>query len=570
MSRSARTLTVALALGLTGSVLAGTPEIARRKPVALASDGRRLFVANAGTGSVSVVDVERRSVVGEAKVGRSVVDVALTPDGRRLLAVDAAAGELIVLDVDGPRLGVSGRLAVAADPASVSVAPDGRSAVVASKWSRRLTFVGLGPLSLTREVVLPFPARRQLRLDGRGKLVAADAFGGGLAVVDLASGAVESRRTLPAHNVGGLAVSEDGERLVLTQQYLNARADTRADDIHWGFLMTNSLRSVRLDALLTPGADVVPGGRLDHLGEPGRGAGDPSGVVVLPGGRVATALSGVNEIAVGPVERPDRDRVAVGRRPTALLADAGGKVVYAAETLDDALAFVDVDALKTIARVGLGPTPAPTEADLGERLFYDATLSHEGWMSCQSCHGDGHASALLADTLGDGSYGAPKRTLSLLGVADTAPYAWDGSVSTLEGQVRKSFRTTLQGKDPGEARAREVAAFLRTLAPPPADTPADPKAVERGRLAFGRRGCDRCHAPPTYTTAKTYDVGLTDDVGNAAFNPPSLRGVGRRDRLFHDGRARGLDEVLTRFGHPNGRDLPAGEAADLAAFLRSL
>ena len=57
----------------------------------------------------------------------------------------------------------------------------------------------------------------------------------------------------------------------------------------------------------------------------------------------------------------------------------------------------------------LGPVPAP-EPDAvarGERLFHDARLSHDGWMSCHSCHVDGHTNGLVADTLGDGSYGAP-------------------------------------------------------------------------------------------------------------------------------------------------------------------
>ena len=38
-------------------------------------------------------------------------------------------------------------------------------------------------------------------------------------------------RGVQAHNVGGMVVSGDGKRLLLTQQYLNAQADTNADDI---------------------------------------------------------------------------------------------------------------------------------------------------------------------------------------------------------------------------------------------------------------------------------------------------------------------------------------------------
>ncbi len=583
MMRVGRLVLVALAGMATGYCpergVAGPepgPLVGRRKPVALATDdgGNWLFVANRGSGTVSVVDLDRKAVVSEIAVGRALADVALTPDGRRLLAVDAGSNCLIVFDREGPRLTAVARLAVSSDPVSLAISRDGVRCSVASRWSRRLTIVDLGTApKVDRNIELPFSPRKQV-MAGVGsaeRLVVADAFGGGIAVIDPSTGAIESVRTIRAHNIGGMAVSRDGARLLLTQQSLNARADTRADDIHWGFLMTNSVRSLRLDVVLAPGADLVAGARLDHLGEPGRGAGDPSGLAALGDGRVVVALGGVNELAVGPLERPDERRIAVGRGPSAVILSPDRRVAYVADTLDDAVTVVDLASGTSLAAISLGPTPPLSLVDQGERLFHDATLSHEGWMSCQSCHTDGHASAVLADTLGDGSYGAPKRTLSLLGVSDTAPYAWDGHQATLDEQVSSSFRTTLRGKAPDADQVRAVSAYLRTLPPaPPVSTASDPSAVSRGRTVFERRRCDRCHAPPSYTTPATYDVGLFDDVGNELFNPPSLRGVSQRDRLFHDGRALGLEDVLVRFAHPDDRTMPKGDVTDLIAFLRSL
>lgn len=569
---------LAVIVGATAAFGARPAAVQRRRPVALAAaeGGRWLFVANRESGTVSVVDAAAQAVAGECAAGRSLADLALTPDGRRLLAVDQGADRLVVMDRNGADLSVAATVPVARDPVSVALTRDGRRCAVASRWSRRLTLVDLGPSPrAVKTVVLPFGPRRQVMASatpgGAERLIVADAFGGGLAVVDPVSGAVESLRTIQAHNIGGLVVSADGVRLLLSQQYLNAQADTKADDIHWGFLMTNSVRSLRLAAVLTPGADVIPGARLDHLGEPGRGAGDPSGLVALPGGRVIVALAGVDEVAVGPLESPDDRRVAVGRRPTAVVSSPDGRLAYVADTLDDAVSVVDVASGSAVTTVPLGPSPAATEVDLGERLFHDARLSHEGWMSCQSCHTDGHASAVLADTLGDGSYGAPKRTLSLLGVGATAPYAWDGHLATLDEQVVASFRTTLRGKAPDPSHVRAVTAYLRTLpAAPPVSTDADPSSVARGRAVFERRRCDRCHTPPKFTSGKSHDVGLSDGVGNTLFNPPSLLGVSQRDRLFHDGRARGLEEVFVRFAHPNDREMPEQDVADLIAFLKTL
>src|SRR5262249_35256244 len=198
--------------------------------------------------------------------------------------------------------------------------------------------------------------------------------------------------------------------------------------------------------------------------------------------------------------------------------------------------------------------------DQGEFSFYDARLSHDGWLSCHSCHSDGHTNGLLNDNLGDDSFGTPKRVLSLLGVKDTGPWAWNGSMPDLESQVRKSIRLTMRGPNPSEEQVQALAAYLRTLAPPPSRAQAgdelDPAAVGRGRELFAQQGCGRCHAPPSYTSPGTYDVGLSDEVGNTQFNPPSLRGVGHGGPFFHDNRAASLEEASTPFRHPLPRHIP--------------
>jgi cytochrome c peroxidase len=94
--------------------------------------------------------------------------------------------------------------------------------------------------------------------------------------------------------------------------------------------------------------------------------------------------------------------------------------------------------------------------------------------------------------------------------------------------------------------------------------------VETGRKLFQALDCRRCHAPPLYTTPEVYDVGLKDAAGHRQFNPPSLRGVGRRPHLFHDGSASSLEDVFVNHKHQLNRDLTKEELEDLLQFLRSL
>jgi mono/diheme cytochrome c family protein len=190
-------------------------------------------------------------------------------------------------------------------------------------------------------------------------------------------------------------------------------------------------------------------------------------------------------------------------------------------------------------------------------------------MTCHSCHTDGHTNGGRSDTLGDGSYGAPKRILSLLGVGDTGPWAWNGSMADLKSQLRQSVRSTMHGQSLSEQQLADLEAFLRTLPPPPG-RPGPEDGVRRGKAAFEKLGCNRCHVPPTYTSPRTYDVGLTDEVGKALFNPPSLRGVAHGMAFFHDNRAATLEDVFTRFRHQVSKDLPRSELDDLITFLRTL
>jgi YVTN family beta-propeller protein len=256
-----------------------------------------------------------------------------------------------------------------------------------------------------------------------------------------------------------------------------------------------------------------------------------------------------------------------------LAVSPDGEFAYVADSLDDTISVVVTATGQRPATIALGPRPELSASDRGERLFSSARLSHDGWMSCQSCHTDGHTNGLSSDTLGDGSYGAPKRVPSLLGVAATGPWTWTGSMKRLDDQVRKSIATTMHGTKPAESQVADLTAYLDSLSPPSPrlwGSGANEDAIARGRDVFRSRKCASCHEPPEYTTPQKVDVGLVDEVGNREFNPPSLRAVSRRDAFFHDGRVRALREVFAREHHPRGLELSPGEIDDLVAFLGAL
>lgn len=543
-----------------------------RRPVALAlsPDGRWLYVANHRSGSLSVIDTRRLQIHSELDLGGRLAEVVLLPRGDALLVLDEARDELLVLARDGPRLAVKERVPTSPHPVSLVLDRGGQRCFVAALWSRRVDVIALAPARRKSRrlssIELPFQPRVQLLLPGRERLVVADSFGGQLAVISLARGRVEALESLRAHNIRGLAATADEAHILISHQAVNEHAATRRDDVLWGSLMSNVLTTVTTRSLV----DRQPGVEIEEvvdLGEFANPAADP-GALLVTETQVMVALEGVGKVALGATGWPRFDHVAVGRRPRALERDPRG-LLYVANAFSDSVSVIEVETRRSRAEISLGPQPALTLADRGELLFYDANRSLLGWMSCHSCHTDGHANGQRSDTLGDGSYGAPKRVPSLMHVGETGPWAWDGSVSVLAAQIAKSMQTTLRATEPSARDVEALEAFLHTLTAPRNPNPADPEAVARGRRVFDAHRCQRCHTPPTFTSPRSRDVGLPDEEGRTRFNPPSLLGVSHRSSFFHDGRGRSLRQVFTVHQHPRGR-LAEDEVEDLLAFLRSL
>ena len=226
--------------------------------------------------------------------------------------------------------------------------------------------------------------------------------------------------------------------------------------------------------------------------------------------------------------------------------------------------------------IQLGPTRQVSVREHGERLFFDARLSLDGWFSCHSCHADGHTNSLLNDNLGDHTFGAPKRIPSLLGVAQTSPWGWNGQQHSLEQQLLSSLKTTMRG--PTEMQAgpnlQALKLYLQSLSPAPSLRHAREQANvllhNEGRCIFELRNCHRCHPPPYYTSELTYEVGLSDEWQQSEFNPPSLRGLSQRTSFFHDGRAKTLTEIFYKFNRADSNDLSASDFQALLEFLSTL
>jgi len=559
-----------------------------KRPLALVKLSHRIYVANRDSGSVSILDTESLSLLDEFQISNQIDDLTGHPDCRQLLAVDSTTHELLQISVTEDSLRVSARIPVADYPVSVVVVPAVQRVSVASRWSRRITLLTLdtqqqNPPRVTRTIDLPFAPQKQLVLDDRHVLVA-DAFAGRLAVVDTESGTLRAVRTVNGHNIRGLALTDDGRQVLMTHQIMLSITATTRSRISWGGVVSNSLHTIPVAELLRPssGSSASPltiYGQLYPLGEERNAAGDPYGVAAAADGRTFVSLSGVHQVCLKRKHDLRLTRADTADRPTALLFDEDTNRLFVLNMFDDSVSIFDGGSLEELKRIRLGPPARRTPEQSGEELFHDARLSLDGWFSCHSCHSDGHTTGRLNDNFSDQSFGTPKRILTLLGAGDTKPWAWNGKTTILEQQVQHSIENTMAGPSGGSLaesghRIQALTAFIRSLQPAPSLLAArggfDQAAAERGRKIFQSHGCGVCHQPPTFSSPAAYDVSIHDEIGQAQFNPPSLRGVSQRGPYFHDNRAGSLTELLTTHDHDGASRLQPSQRNDLLVFLNSL
>jgi cytochrome c peroxidase len=258
------------------------------------------------------------------------------------------------------------------------------------------------------------------------------------------------------------------------------------------------------------------------------------------------------------------------------------------------------------------PPPAvmPSKLALGELLFQDSRLSHDGTRACSSCH-DTHsngASGNRRDTAPDGSE-LLFNTATVFNAALSFRLNWEGNFRTLEAQAEASLdnpgvmATSVNevvrrlNADPemmhrfaeayGHGPDREslldaIATYERSLLTPGSrfdrwldgDSEALSTAERNGYQLFKSLGCSSCH--------QGVNVGGNLYERHGIFHPlaspkpevlrvPSLRNVATTPPYFHDGSAPTLSEAVRRMASAQlDRTLSDQQIDAIVAFLNTL
>ena len=559
--------------------LADESILSRPVAIAVSADNAFAFIANQKKSCITVVDVASQGTHQIQVKSKGFMDLVWSAKGNRLHAISSSPPQVHQIAVEPDDSVEIQSHELPAIPERITLSIDERFLCISMTWMHAVCIVELQegrlPKSLNYKILpLDFQPKEVLAIKNEQFLVA-DAFGGQLAVMDAASAKTIASHRILGHHIGGLARDDSSETIAIAHQRLSSVAHTNRDDIHWGALIQNLVSVIPEARLVDPASNIARSTERFPLGDVGNGAADPSGIVAWDG-NLCVAITGTNQIAFRAQPKGRFVLLPIDQSPTRLVRLGDSKIMWIS-TLGDTAGILERvgDHLETRGTIGKERAIESPE-DRGEQAFYSGRLSHDGWMSCSSCHVNGHSPDLLADTKGDGKFDSPKRIPSLLNVSHTGPWTWNGTERSLQGQIEKTLSTTMHRDPRPELKgdddttvAANIAAFLATQRLPFAQTLDSAKRSEGERL-FHERGCVKCHQPDLhYSSPGTYDVGVVDETGERKFNPPSLEGLRHRKRLFHDGRFTRAEELLR--SHPNNNiEWTPDEIASLSIFLRSL
>lgn len=260
------------------------------------------------------------------------------------------------------------------------------------------------------------------------------------------------------------------------------------------------------------------------------------------------------------------------------------------------------------------PIPNPPDADprklaLGEALFNDPRLSHDGSLSCSSCHDLPTNGAAPHRRLARNGSKMPLTVLSVFNAALNFRLNWEGNFRALEAQAESSLENPANLATSGHEvvqkldadpvivrRFREayghppdqfslldaLAIYERSLLTPNSrfdqflrgNSDALTSEERHGYELFQSLGCISCH--------QGVNIGGNLFERHGIFHPlaspkpeilrvPSLRNVATLAPYFHDGSSPTLDDAVRKMADAQlDETLSSNEVAAIVAFLKTL
>ncbi|WP_163803874.1 beta-propeller fold lactonase family protein [Mycolicibacterium anyangense] len=298
-----------IAVGDTPSALAVSP------------DGKRLYVANLGDNSLSVVDTSTNTTIATVGVGSNPVALALSPTAGRAYVVNSGGDSVSVIDTQTNTVLLTTQ--VGDSPTAIALNPGGSRAYVVNSGSGTVSVIDTSTNFVVGTIAVgQAPSAIAMTSDGRAFVT--NYLDKTASVIDTATNRVVFTIGLNA-SPSALALSPDGTSVYVTDLFRNAVSviDTKTG----------------ATTVITVGAN-------------------PDAVALSDNGaRAYVVNSADNTVSViDTVSRSVIDTITVGNTPDAVALNPVGAVVYVANSNDNTVSAIPV--------VTDGRAPSPGQSTL--------------------------------------------------------------------------------------------------------------------------------------------------------------------------------------------------------------
>jgi len=544
----------------------------RSSPIIVDRKRNRVYVVNSDSATITAIDLDTEQKYREINVGRDPRSLCLDRQGRHLFVANMLDDTVSV--VSGDSLEVTTTIEVPDEPYGVVSDLLTDNVYVSCAGADKLVLLDASRHRCVRQISMASnPRGLAVSVDGR-RLYVTHHLSGVVSVVDLAR--LEVIASIPtglsSNMVQSIVIHPRGDRAYLPHIRSNVWTPRRLFDtqvfpvVSVIDLATNRVlrrEVLGLDAIDRPvcmpfASTVSPEGRRLYVVNAGS---DDLSVIDLQTG-----------LGVGHVD--------VGHNPRGIVMAPDEKSLFVSNHVSNDVSIIDVASLTVRKTIKVTEDHRPSNLKRGQILFYSAArpeVSLDSWMSCASCHFDGHMDGRTWPTPR-----GPRNTQSFRGIRDTYPLQWSAdleNVQEVQGFIRYNMGGT--GLEPGELD--DLAAYINSFRlPPNANLAPDGSFREEalaGRAIFQSDAtrCAVCHPSPIYTDRKRHDVGTGDNLCEKMgpdFDTPSLRGLDKSAPYLHDGSAPTIHDVLTTRNlddqHGVTSHLSRREIDQLVQFLRSL
>lgn len=525
-----------------------------------------VYVVNADSDSVSVIDAHARSLASEILLAGSrpapAADgsfapavqpraLALSPDGKTLYVTGERSGQLYAIDVATHDVR---SVAVGSEPVGVAVTPDGATVFVACSQDDKVVAVDAATLTVGASIAVP-PEPWGLAWSPVDRaLLVTHLLTPAVTAIDPAARSVIATWAIPdmqprgdkrlAHGeVRGLydvAARPGSEELWVAHVMLGT--DTAQPDLDFESTVFPSLSVLRAGGAYhtTLSTDVLALAGID--GSFGDIVSGPHAIAFTADGALALVVDTNSEDLLVVDAQHEVEAALVrplpGHMPEGIALSPDETVAYIDERNTGDVAIVSLDRTGdhpvlavegSVARLETDPMPAPLR--FGQHLFYSANsdeypITKNHWIACASCHIEGRSDAVTW-RFEQGPRDTPTNAGGMLHTGFLFRTADRNLVSDYWRTINIEQGGTFSPADQSDL-LEAITTYVNYGIPLPVPPTTDPAKVARGRQLFedSTVGCIGCHSGPRFTDSgagnPSLDLGgpiMLHDVGTCVTAP---------------------------------------------------